>query len=86
MDAPTRRPPAAALALSICVCRPPRRPRADEWLPRYPDDASVIAYIGRSGWNSLRIAGAIPDDEQLEAIDASYDAVVARLPKKERPE
>jgi hypothetical protein len=30
-----------------------------------------MAYIGRSGWNSLRIGGAIPDDELLEAIDAS---------------
>ncbi len=63
----------------------PSREVADEWLLRYPGDASVMAYIGRSGWNSLRIAGAIPDDELLEAIDASYDAVVAKLPKKERP-
>ena len=29
--------------------------------------------------------GAIPDDELREAIDASYDAVVAKLPKKARP-
>ena len=58
---------------------------ADEWLLRYPGDASVMAYIGRSGWNSLRAGGAIPDDELLEAIDASYDAVVAKLPKKDRP-
>jgi len=63
----------------------PSREAADEWLLRYPGDASVMAYIGRSGWNSLRIAGAIPDDELLEAIDASYDAVVAKLPKRERP-
>ena len=58
---------------------------ANEWLLRYPEDASVMAYIGRSGWNSLRIGGAIPDDELLEAIDASYDAVVAKLPKRDRP-
>jgi predicted DNA-binding protein (MmcQ/YjbR family) len=58
---------------------------ADEWLHRYPDDASVMAYIGRSGWNTLRIDGAIPDDELLEAIDASYQAVVGKLPKKDRP-
>ena len=32
----------------------------------------MMAYIGRSGWNTLRIGGAIPDDEVLEAIDASY--------------
>jgi predicted DNA-binding protein (MmcQ/YjbR family) len=61
------------------------REAANEWLARYPQDASVMAYIGRSGWNSLRIGGAIPDDEILEAIDASYDAVVAKLPRKERP-
>jgi predicted DNA-binding protein (MmcQ/YjbR family) len=59
---------------------------ADEWLLRYPDDASVAAYIGRSGWNSLRIDGAIPEDELYEAVDASYDAVVSKLPKKDRPE
>lgn len=58
---------------------------ADEWLLRFPQDASVMPYIGRSGWNSLRTGGAIPDDEVFEAIDASYDAVVAKLPKKDRP-
>jgi len=63
----------------------PNREAADEWLLRYPDDASVMAYIGRSGWNSLRIGGAIPEDELREAVDASYDAVVAKLPKRERP-
>ena len=61
------------------------RDAADEWLLRYPRDASVMAYIGRSGWNTLQAAGAIPDDELREAIDASYDAVVAKLPKKDRP-
>jgi predicted DNA-binding protein (MmcQ/YjbR family) len=61
------------------------REAAGEWLLRYPDDASVMAYIGRSGWNSLRLGGAIPDDELLEAVDASYDTVVSKLPKKDRP-
>jgi predicted DNA-binding protein (MmcQ/YjbR family) len=63
----------------------PTREIADEWLARYPEDARVMAYIGRSGWNTLRAGGAIPDDELLEAIDASYDAVIAKLPKKDRP-
>jgi predicted DNA-binding protein (MmcQ/YjbR family) len=58
---------------------------ADEWLLRYPADASVMPYIGRSGWNNLRCGSAIPDDEILEAVDASYAMVVARLPKKDRP-
>ena len=61
------------------------REAADEWLARYPDDVSVMAYIGRSGWNTLKVGGAIPDDEVQEAIDASYDAVVSKLPKKDRP-
>ena len=61
------------------------RDEADEWLARYPDDASVMAYIGRSGWNSLTVNGAIPDDEIREAVDESYAFVVAKLPKKHRP-
>ena len=61
------------------------REGADEWLLRYPDDAIVMAYIGRSGWNTLRIGGGIPDDELVEAIDTSYSAVVSKLPKKDRP-
>jgi predicted DNA-binding protein (MmcQ/YjbR family) len=61
------------------------RDEADEWLARYPDDASKMAYIGRAGWNTLRIGSAIPDDELHEAIDASYDMVVAKLPRRDRP-
>ena len=61
------------------------RDLADEWLLRYPDDAAVMPYIGRSGWNRLRVGGAIPDDELTEAVDASYTAVVSKLPKKDRP-
>jgi predicted DNA-binding protein (MmcQ/YjbR family) len=61
------------------------REAADEWLLRYPDDAAAMAYIGRSGWNALRIGAAIADGELMEAIDTSYDAVLSKLPKKHRP-
>jgi len=61
------------------------RDEADEWLTRFPQDAEVMAYIGRSGWNTLRIGGTIPDGELLEAVDASYETVVSKLPKKDRP-
>ena len=61
------------------------RDEADEWLERYSDDASVMAYIGRSGWNTLRLGGAIDDGELTEAVDASYEMVVAGLPKRDRP-
>lgn len=62
------------------------RAEADEWLARYPDDASASPYIGRFGWNVLRTGGAIPDEEVLEAVDESYDTVVAALPRRERPD
>ena len=58
---------------------------ADEWLARYPDDATVMPYIGRSGWNDLAVGAAIPDEEILEAIDESYRLIVSKLPKKARP-
>jgi predicted DNA-binding protein (MmcQ/YjbR family) len=61
------------------------REEADEWLARHPDDARVMPYIGRSGWNVLRLDGAIPEEELFEALDGSYDMVVAKLPKKDRP-
>ncbi len=61
------------------------REEADEWLHRYPDDATVMAYVGRYGWNTLRLSGTIPDDELFEAIDTSYEAVVAALPRSQRP-
>jgi predicted DNA-binding protein (MmcQ/YjbR family) len=58
---------------------------ADEWLARYPDEAAVMPYIGRSGWNSLLLGAGIPDEELREAVDASYDMVVSKLPKRDRP-
>jgi predicted DNA-binding protein (MmcQ/YjbR family) len=61
------------------------RDEADELIMRYPDDVSVMAYIGRYGWNTARLNGAIPDDEVLELVDASYDDVVSRLPRSKRP-
>jgi predicted DNA-binding protein (MmcQ/YjbR family) len=70
---------------SVGVKAGPDRDVADEWLDRYPGDATVMAYIGRSGWNSLAFVGAIPDEELLEAVEESYRLVVTGLPKKRRP-
>ena len=61
------------------------REEANEWIDRYPDDAAVMPYIGRFGWNTLTVGGAIPDAELEDAVDASYEAVVSKLPKKDRP-
>ena len=62
------------------------RDEADEWLRQYPQHAHVMAYIGRSGWNTLDLGGAIPDEEILDAVHSSYSTVVAKLPKSRRPE
>ena len=64
----------------------PSREVADEWLARYPEDASVMPYIGRHGWTDLAFGGAISDDELLEAVDESYRLVVSKLPRKHRPD
>jgi predicted DNA-binding protein (MmcQ/YjbR family) len=63
----------------------PDRDVADEWLDRYPGDATVMPYIGRSGWNNLALSGAISDEEIVEAVEESYRLVVTGLPKKHRP-
>ncbi|KGN42739.1 MmcQ/YjbR family DNA-binding protein [Knoellia aerolata] len=61
------------------------RAEADEWVAEFPEDAGVMAYIGRHGWNTLAVGGAIPDEAIREAVDTSYDLVVARLPRSQRP-
>jgi predicted DNA-binding protein (MmcQ/YjbR family) len=61
------------------------RAEADEWIEEFPDEVTVSPYIGRHGWNVLRIGGAIPVEALVEAIDTSYDLVVATLPKSQRP-
>ena len=61
------------------------RDEADEWIARFPEDASVMRYIGRSGWNDLAFGGDIPDDELMSAVEESYRLVVAGLPQKLRP-
>lgn len=72
-----------ATALGVKCGRNPDE--AAELRTRYPDDVKAMAYIGRFGWNTVAIDGAVPDDELLELVDASYDAVVASLPKAKRP-
>lgn len=58
---------------------------AAEWRDRYPGAITVSSYIGRYGWNAVDFTGLVPDDEIRELVDASYDAIVAALPKSRRP-
>jgi predicted DNA-binding protein (MmcQ/YjbR family) len=61
------------------------RDEADELLAAFPDSVAPMAYIGRFGWNTVRLDGTVPTAEIRALIDASYDAVVAKLPKAKRP-
>lgn len=61
------------------------REEADELVATYPGDVAKSAYIGRSGWNSVKLGGTVPDDEILELVDTSYEIIVAKLPKSRRP-
>ncbi|WP_409329290.1 MmcQ/YjbR family DNA-binding protein [Trujillonella humicola] len=58
---------------------------AAEWRDRYPDAVTVSSYVGRYGWNAVDFTGPVPDDEVRELVDASYDAIVAALPRSKRP-
>ncbi|MFD0362951.1 MmcQ/YjbR family DNA-binding protein [Nocardia sp. GCM10030253] len=61
------------------------REEADELIRIYPQDVAASAYIGRYGWNTIRLGGTVPGDELGELVDQSYDAVVSKLPKSKRP-
>ncbi|MCW0215976.1 MAG: MmcQ/YjbR family DNA-binding protein [Pseudonocardia sp.] len=58
---------------------------AAELRDRFPGAVTMSAYIGRYGWNVVSLDGTVPDDELIELVDESYDAVVSRLPRSKRP-
>jgi len=55
------------------------------WRARYPRSIGRAPYMGAKPWNQVILDGSVPDDDLLTLLDDSYDAVVARLPKRERP-
>jgi predicted DNA-binding protein (MmcQ/YjbR family) len=61
------------------------REAADLWLDRYPGQVTRSPYIGAHGWNTFKLDGSIPAEEIAELIDTSYDLIVAKLPRRERP-
>jgi predicted DNA-binding protein (MmcQ/YjbR family) len=58
---------------------------AAELRERYPDAVSVMDYLGRYGWNRVELGAGVPDAELEELLDASYEAVVTKLPRAKRP-
>ena len=61
------------------------REAADLWLERYPGKVARSPYIGAHGWNVFTLDGSIPDDEIAELVETSYELIVAKLPRRERP-
>jgi predicted DNA-binding protein (MmcQ/YjbR family) len=55
------------------------------WRQRYPEAITLSAYIGRFGWNAVKLDGTVPPDEVAELIDDSYQLIVTKLPKSKRP-
>ena len=51
---------------------------------RYPELAGPAPYLNKRLWVRVTI-DELPDDEVCELIDDSYDEVVAKLPKAQRP-
>ena len=51
---------------------------------RYPEFAGSAPYLNKRLWVRL-IIDEVPEDEVRELIDDSYDLVVSKLPKAERP-
>ena len=51
---------------------------------RYPELAGPAPYLNKRLWVRL-VIDEVPEDEVCELIDDSYDQVVAKLPKAERP-
>jgi len=41
-------------------------------------------HMNKRHWNTVRVDGSIPNQTILQWIDASYELVVEKLPKKER--
>jgi predicted DNA-binding protein (MmcQ/YjbR family) len=51
---------------------------------RYPELAGPAPYLNKRLWVRVRI-DELPDEEVRELIDDSYDQVVAKLPRAQRP-
>lgn len=48
-------------------------------------DVFAGPYLNAKHWTTIRLSGEVPDQVVRALIDASYDIVVAGLPKAKRP-
>ena len=58
---------------------------ASELRAAYPDDVGDAPYLSKRHWVRIALDGTVPDDELSDLLHASYDLVVASLPRSQRP-
>lgn len=63
-------------------CRPED---VESWRQRYPQSLGPAPYLGSKPWNRIQLDGTVPDDELRTLLEESYDCVVERLAKRDRP-
>jgi predicted DNA-binding protein (MmcQ/YjbR family) len=63
-------------------CRPEE---VESWRQRYPEALGPAPYLGSKPWNRVRLDGTVPDDELRTMLEESYDCVVEKLTRRERP-
>lgn len=51
----------------------------------YPGRVVDAPYLAKRHWVRVVMDGGVPDDEVAELVRTSYDLVVARLPRAQRP-
>jgi predicted DNA-binding protein (MmcQ/YjbR family) len=57
----------------------------EAWRARYPGAIGPAPYMRTRPWNRVVLDGSVDEDDLLTLVDDSYDSVVARLPKRDRP-
>ncbi|WP_328617510.1 MmcQ/YjbR family DNA-binding protein [Amycolatopsis sp. NBC_00355] len=70
---------------SVAVKCGATREEAAELRERHPEAVTAMDYLGRYGWNRVRLDAGVPDAELEELLDASYEAIVKKLPRAKRP-
>ncbi len=64
-------------------CRPED---VQAWRQRHPGSIGPAPYLGSKPWNLVRLDGSVGDEDLEALLEESYDCVVERLTRKERPD
>jgi predicted DNA-binding protein (MmcQ/YjbR family) len=63
-------------------CRPED---LEAWRQRYPSALGPAPYMRTKPWNRVELDGTVTPEDVAVLVQESYDCVVERLTKKERP-